>query len=113
MGKFGRPRAAEEDRRKHRVACRITDAELKNLDKLRGGISRGEWMRRSAFGKPPRPVPEINIQAHGRLGNALGNLATIAIAMRQGYYAELDECRTAVKALRNQLLGVFDEDENH
>jgi len=84
----------------------MSDDELAELDRLRGGVSRGEYVRRAALGDAPRTIPEINWQAHADLGRALGNLSTVATAMRGGAYVELAEAENLVRELRNILIGL-------
>ena len=105
MSKGGRPKKAVSEKRNVAVGCRLTDSELKLLDHRRGSISRGEYLRRAALQNAPRPVPEINRQAWVDLGRSLGNLATVATAMRGGAYAELEEVEAAVREVRLKLIG--------
>lgn len=104
MAQPGRPKS--DAPRTHRIGCGMNDAELEKLDRLRGGVSRGEYLRRAALDKAPRTIPEINRQTHADLGRALGNLATVATAMRGGEYIELQEVEKLVREVRNFLIGV-------
>ena len=103
MAQPGRPKS--DAPRNHRIGCGMSDAELENLDKLRGGVSRGEYLRRAALDKAPRTIPELNRTAWADLGRALGNLSTIATAMRGGEYRQIEEIRAAIKDLRQTLIG--------
>lgn len=78
-----KPKPASEQRR-HPVSCRLTDAELTQLDARRGKVSRGEWLRLAALGKPPRMVPEVNKVAWSDLARAAGNLNQITRAINEG-----------------------------
>lgn len=104
MAQPGRPKS--DHPRTRRIGCGLNDAELDQLDKLRGGVSRGEYVRRAALGDAPATIPEINRLAHADLGRALGNLATVATAMRGGAYAELAEVEKLVREVRNLLIGL-------
>jgi len=104
MARPGRPK--KDQPREHRIGCGMNDQELAQLDRLRGGVSRGEYLRRAALGDAPQQIPEINRQAHADLGRALGNLATVATAMRGGAYAELVEVEKLVREVRNLLIGI-------
>lgn len=105
MSKGGRPKKAPDEKRNVRVGCRLTDGEVLLLDKRRGKVSRGEYLRRAAFENAPRPVPKINRQAWSDLGRSLGNLSTLAVAMRGGAYAELQDVEKVVRDVRLKLIG--------
>lgn len=101
----------DAEKRRHHIACRLIDAELDRLDAGRpDGISRGEWLRTLALKrKLPQAIPEINRDAWRDLGRSLGNLSTVATAMRGGEYALLENVEATVKELRLALIGVKDE----
>lgn len=101
----GRKDLTPTQRREHCVSVRLNDAELERLDIARGRHQRGEALRMISMDKLPAPVPEINVALRADLGRSLGNLATIATAMRAGNFAELGEIKILISELRNQLLG--------
>lgn len=80
--KRGRKPVADAELRKHPVTCRLTDAENEKVDNLRGGMTRGEWLRTAALGKPPATIPAINQTAWLELSRAASNLNQLA---RQGH----------------------------
>ena len=108
-----KPKPAAEQRR-HSVSCRLTNAELVRLDARRGQVSRGEWMRRAALGKPPRIVPEINKVAWADLARVAGNLNQITRAINEGRLPTKDvpgdgkavmDVRAHLDAVRALLIG--------
>lgn len=113
------PKPASEQRR-HPVSCRLTDDELARLDARRGQVSRGEWMRLAALGKPPRIVPEVNKVAWADLARAAGNLNQITRAINEGRLPVKDipsvgkavmDVRAQLDTLRRHLIGLEVPDE--
>jgi hypothetical protein len=114
-----KPKPPSEQRR-HPVSCRLTDAELARLDARRGQVSRGEWLRVSGLGKPPRIVPEINKVAWSGLARAAGNLNQISRAINEGKLAVKDrpgvgkavmDVRAQLDVVRRLLIGMEVPDE--
>lgn len=106
------PKAAA-DQRRHAVSCRLTDAELSRLDKLRGEVSRGEWLRLAAMSKPPRIVPTVNKVAWADLSRVAGNLNQLNRAINEGKLTTKDaagagrmlmDLRAQVDQLRRALI---------
>lgn len=97
----GRKPVPDEDKRKHAVTCRLTDAELVRVDRLRGNMTAGEWIRTAALGRPPRIVPELNRSAWLELSRAASNLNQLA---RQGHFTDVDVTEQ-LKAFRAALIG--------
>ena len=98
----------EDPERGHRTACvtsRFSPAELAQLEAWRGEVPRGEYVRKTLLGRPPRPVPKINADAYRELSRAAGNLNQIARRMNEGG-AEVEETRAALKSFRFRLLGM-------
>lgn len=109
---------SEGARRQHAVSCRLTNAELARLDELRGGVSRGEWLRLAALSKPPRIVPEVNKVAWADLARAAGNLNQLTRAINEGRFPVNDvpaagkavmDLRAKLDAVRAALIGLDSE----
>lgn len=65
--------------RTHCVSVRITPAELRFLDSMRGGISRGSFLRNIFLGKKiPPQVPEVNRKAYLETARWAANLNQIS-----------------------------------
>ena len=114
MGKRGPEPKPESELRRHPITCRVTDAELIQIDAGRpDGMSRGEWIRTKALKrKLPRAIPEINRKAWADLARSLGNLNQIAKHLNQGggdlpgAVDQVKQIRAEVQNLRSDLLGV-------
>lgn len=74
----GRKALPQEEKRLHQVNSRLTADELAFVDKHRGKVSQGEWLRRAAFGRAPNTIPELNRQAWIELSRAASNLNQLA-----------------------------------
>jgi hypothetical protein len=91
-------------KRMAQVKTMFDSAEVADLDRRRGKMRRGAYLRACAVGRPPSIVPELNHEAWREVSRAAGNLATIATAMRAGHYSELSECRSALTEFKIALL---------
>ncbi|GAB5604157.1 hypothetical protein TK5_02360 [Sideroxyarcus sp. TK5] len=101
----GRRDLPPEERREHCVSVRLNPRELDDLDSIRGRHTRGEAVRLALFDKLPAPIPAVNADLRANLGRALGNLSTVAVAMRAGAYIESDEIKKMISDLRSALAG--------
>lgn len=97
----GRKPVPDDVKRKHGVTCRLTDAELAHVDRLRGNMTAGEWVRTAALGRPPRIVPELNRQAWLELSRAASNLNQLA---KLGHFTDVNVTEQ-LKAFRAALIG--------
>jgi hypothetical protein len=106
--------------RTHCVSVRITPAELRLLDSMRGGISRGSYIRNIFLGKKiPAAVPSINRQAYIETARWAANLNQIAYALHN-FGDEIqargtEEIYAYLKKFRLKLIGLddFSGDEKH
>ena len=96
------PKSSDELRH-HSVSCRLTDAELVKLDGLRGSVRRGEWLRLAAFGKAPRPVPSLNIEAWRELARTASNLNQLAHSSNADEEVDGVELADVLSSLRTEL----------
>jgi hypothetical protein len=102
--------SAEHKTRTNRIVSRLSCDELAALDSRRGKCRRGAFLRIAALGRVPRHVPHVNQDTARDLSRALGNLATVATAMRGGHYAELETVRRLVAEVGAALRGIRFED---
>ncbi|MFQ2462479.1 plasmid mobilization protein [Aeromonas caviae] len=100
----GRKSLPDDQKRKHGITCRLTDDELAHVDRLRGQMTAGEWIRTAALSQPPRIVPEINIAAWQELARAAANLNQLARLAHQQALG-LPELSAGLAAFRVALLG--------
>lgn len=104
------PKSSDE-KRKHSISCRLTDAELATIDARRGKVRRGEWLRIAALSKPPRIVPELNRLAWVDLARSASNLNQLTHAINSGSTPSCDlahviaDLRRDLDALRLLLIG--------
>lgn len=102
----------EAELRRHPITCRVTDAELAEIDDRRPeGMTRGEWLRTAALRRAPARVPEVNQTAWGHAGRIAGGLTTLARAAAEGRIVgvdpdEIEALRLALAEVRRLMLGV-------
>lgn len=106
-GRRGRTPKAPEALQRHLVACRLTDAELAQLDLGRGVLTRGEGLRQLALARrlPPH-IPEVNRQAYAELARASANLNQLARRANIEGQLEVAALSASLAAFRLALLGV-------
>ncbi|HAV1900500.1 TPA: hypothetical protein JG930_004411 [Enterobacter hormaechei subsp. steigerwaltii] len=96
--------------RTHCVSVRLNNAELQLLNKKRGSVSKGEWLRMSSLQKFPPVLPAINIKAWRGLTDISQKLNRIAIHIdgkskdSQLTHTELFAVKRQLEELRQHLL---------
>lgn len=90
--------------RNHCVSVRLDPEELAELDKFRGRIRRGTYLRLCFLGNPPPRIPSINREAWQALARASGNLNQIAAKCNTGDLPDIEEIREALKDFRMALI---------
>ena len=63
------------------VCARLDNSEAAKLDKLRGKIPRGTYIRMLINGVTSRKMPTINMQSYNTLLDINNNLDTIALLL--------------------------------
>ena len=98
------------------LAVRFSEEELSELDRQRGAMQRGPFLRNLFLHrKIPQPIPEVNREAYietSRWASALNQLARKANADER---IEIEELRKALKSFRRGLIdlaGDFDDSKN-
>lgn len=86
------------------VSVRLTCEESTLLDARRKTMQRGTYLRSCLLDKLPPVIHPLNIKTASDLGRSLGNLSTLATAMRAGKYINDSEILTLVKDLRLLLI---------
>ena len=108
--KRGRKPKSAPDKRQHLVACRLTDAEQAQLERGRGELSAGEWLRTLALARRlPRAIPEINHEAYRELARAASNLNQLARRANAADRLEITALAETLAAFRAALVGVGSE----
>ncbi len=110
--KSGPKPKSKSELRRHPITCRLTDAELEQLDKGRPEkMTRGAWLRMKALKRQlPREIPGLNQQAWTMLSTAVANLNQLSRSVNQGLRSELAvtdlyQITAQVQQVRLQLLG--------
>lgn len=93
------------DPRIHCVSARLNNAELSQLDRQRGRLARGEYLRCGALDELPPTIPAVNQEAWVQLSRAAGNLNQLSRALNQNGDVNYDEIIQALKEFRASLVG--------
>lgn len=91
-------------KQRHQVNSRLNDFEILQVDKLRGNVSRGEYLRRAAFNNAPQIIPEINLEAWSSLSRSASNLNQLA-KNSHSISLEISEILEELAAFRLALIG--------
>lgn len=93
--------------RKHCVSVRLNPDELAQLDRQRGRMPRGSFMRRAWTGaRLPRPVPAANAAALTQLRGLAANVNQLARHANTHGLVDLAELGRQVGELRRLLAGL-------
>lgn len=106
----GRKRIPDDQKRRHAVTCRLTDSEVEKVDGLRGQVTRGEFIRRAALLRAPRPIPTLNLERWQELARTASNLNQISAGINSGKIVgvtvDLTDLRAALDDVRAALIGL-------
>jgi len=108
----GHPKLDDSECRTNCVSVRLNEAELDLLNKRRGPLKRGEWLRMSALDQLPPAVPELNREAWIELAKSSANLNQIAKKLNQGELVRIEIIRGELTKFRNDLIGLTSEGES-
>lgn len=108
----GHPKLDKTDCRDKCVSVRLNDAELAQLDRQRGVLKKGEWLRMAALDELPPAIPELNQQAWIELARASANLNQIATKLNHGDVVDIQIIRSALTIFRNDLVGLNIKNES-
>jgi len=102
-----------ENLRTHCVSVRMSPAEYQNLDRRRGKIQRGTFLRNLFLGKrEPAQIPEPNRKAYAETARWASALNQIARRMNEGEEVDIQEIRATLARFRRGLLGLVNGDES-
>lgn len=97
--------------RVHCVSVRMSPAELAELDRRRGKIRRGTFLRNLYLGKrEPRQIPEVNRERYSETARWAANLNQLARTSNAGEAVDLVELQRILAGFRLSLLGLAGED---
>lgn len=102
----------DEELRTIAVCTRLDSAEAAKLDKLRGKMQRGVYLRMLINGVNPQLMPEINMKAYNTLLNISNQLDRLGSHKGVFSDAEIAEVRKLISNLRLELLNVKLESKN-
>lgn len=94
------------EKRTHCVSVRLNDGELDLVNRRRGRLQAGSWLRAAAIDTAPTMIPEINKQAWSELSRAASSLHQIAKKLNFGNDFEIDLIASELSVFRLALLGV-------
>ncbi|GAC1609592.1 MAG: hypothetical protein NVS3B3_16490 [Aquirhabdus sp.] len=107
----GHPKLTDSECRKNCVSVRLNEAELELLNRRRGALKRGEWLRMAALDQLPPAIPELNQKAWVELARAAANLNQIASNLNHGEPVDIQVIRDGLVKFRNDLVGLNTESE--
>lgn len=103
--KRGRKPIPEDEKRNRTVSVRLSDAEYALVDKKRGRLRLGEWMRGASLDRLQPTVPKINRQTYQELNRLSANVNQLAKESNLGRPIDLLEFRELILKVRLALLG--------
>lgn len=95
-----------DQKRGHCVSVRMNLGELAQLDKDRGVVQRGEWLRKSWSKDLPSTIPQINRDAYSELSRVASNLNQIVRHLNSDQAMEVAALSLLLAELRRSMIGV-------
>lgn len=102
--RFGRQPKPETDLHRNVVNVWLTDDELADLERKRGKMRRGAYLRACYLNRVPPLIPELNREAWTELSRAASNLNQIAKALHEEV-PDIENVRQSLDAFRRALIG--------
>lgn len=94
------------------VSSRFSPSEAAELDRRRGSIRRGTFLRSLFLGKKePRQIPSPNRAAYAETARWASALNQIARQMNRGEVVDIQEVRMTLAEFRRALLGLVKEND--
>ena len=98
--------------RGHCISVRMSETEVAELDRRRGKIRRGTFLRKLFLGKrEPRQIPEPNQRAYQETARWASNLNQIAVRLNGADSVAIEEIRRTLAGFRAGLIGLAGDDE--
>jgi hypothetical protein len=97
--------------RVYTVSSRMSKEELDELDRRRGRIRRGAFLRNVFLGKKePRQIPEVNREKYIETARWAANLNQLSRSLNAGNGVDVAELQRILSGFRLSLLGLTGED---
>lgn len=91
----------------------MSDQELRDLDRRRGKIRRGTFLRNLFLGKrEPRQIPEVNRESYAESARWAANLNQLARSVNVGGEVDMAELQRVLGGFRLSLLGLAGEGDS-
>jgi len=91
----------------------MSPAELRELDRRRGKIRRGTFLRNLYLGKKePRQIPEANRERYAETARWAANLNQLTRVLNAGGEVDLVELQRILSAFRLSLLGLTEREDS-
>lgn len=88
----------------------MSDQELQDLDRRRGKLRRGTFLRNVFLGKKePKQIPEVNRDKYIETARWAANLNQIAKQLNTAGVIEIEELRRILSEFRRSLIGLKDD----
>jgi len=98
------------------LAVRFSEEELSELDRQRGAMQRGPFLRNLFLRrKIPQPIPGVNLEKYVETARWASALNQLARKVNADDRIEIEELRQILKRFRRGLIdlaGEFDDSEN-
>ncbi len=96
------------------VSSRFSPSEVQELDRRRGKVRRGTFLRNLFLGKKePRQIPEVNRERYIETARWASNLNQLARSLNSAEVPDIREIQRTLAGFRRSLLGLTgDEDDS-
>ena len=99
--------------RVYTVSSRMSKKELDELDRRRGRIRRGTFLRNVFLGKKePTQIPEVNREQYIETARWAANLNQLARALNSAEVPDIREIQRTLAGFRQSLLGLTGEEND-
>ena len=93
------------------VSSRFSPSEAQELDRRRGKVRRGTFLRNLFLGKkPPRQIPGVNLEKYIETSRWAANLNQIARSLNSAEALEVEDIRRILAGFRRSLIGLTGDD---
>lgn len=95
------------------VSSRFSPEEVQELDRRRGKIRRGTFLRNLFLGKrEPKQIPEVNREQYIETARWAANLNQLARALNSAEVPDIREIQRTLAGFRQSLLGLTGEEND-